>query len=141
MLHGNPGKRRVNQREPKPTGAPERPAFITGTAAVEWDRTVRSMPPGFFTSADAPTLTILATALALFRAALAGVAREGITATGSVGQETAHPMIAVLARQAELVLRASDRLGLTPSARTRLETPEPGSRKFEGLFGRDGPPH
>ncbi len=58
---------------------------------------------------------------------------------GSLGQQVSHPMIAVAARQTELVLRAGDRLGLSPVARARLAMPEPGGGKFEGLFGGDRP--
>jgi P27 family predicted phage terminase small subunit len=135
VLDGNPGRRPINQREPKPVGGPEKPAFITGAAAAEWDRVIASTPPGLLTAADSPTLVILATALALFRAALAQVAREGMMSVGSLGQEVPHPMVAVLARQTELVLRAGDRLGLSPQARTRLAMPETGGGKFEGLLG------
>ena len=136
LLNGNPGKRRINHREPQPVGAPEKPGFVTGAAAVEWDRVTRSMPDEFFTSADTPTLAVMSTAWALHRAALAVIAREGTSAVGSQGQDTAHPLLAVVARNAELVLRASDRLGLSPVARTRLDMPEPGGGKFDGLLGR-----
>ena len=137
LLTGNPGKRRLNQREPKPVGAPEKPDFISGNSAAEWDRVIASTPPGFLTSADVPTLTVLVTALALFRAALSRLARDGTTSVGSLGQQVPHPMIAVLAKQTELVLRAGDRLGLSPVARTRLEMPEPRTGKFDGLLGLD----
>jgi hypothetical protein len=44
-------------------------------------------------------------------------------------------MVRVVARQTELILRASDRLGLWPSARAGLEMPERGSGRFDGLIG------
>jgi hypothetical protein len=44
-------------------------------------------------------------------------------------------MVRVVARQTELIPRASDRLGLSRSARAGLEMPEPGSSRFAGLLG------
>ena len=58
VLTGNPGKRPINAREPQPIGPPQKPDFITGSAAEDWDRVIASMPPGFFTAADTPTLAV-----------------------------------------------------------------------------------
>jgi P27 family predicted phage terminase small subunit len=135
-LEGNPGQRKLNNEEPQPTGPLVRPAILTGLAATEWDRVVGSMPDGVYTSADAGALTVYCTAWANFQAACVVLAREGMMAFGSQGQMVAHPMLPVLAKQSEIILRAADRLGLTPAARTRLTVPESGERgKFDGLLG------
>jgi P27 family predicted phage terminase small subunit len=135
-LEGVPGHHPINEREPHPTGPCVKPDFVTGEAAKEWDRAVASMPDGLYTSADAPVLAVFCIAWVLFRNSIAQVAREGMTSTGSTGQKTAHPSLAVISKQAEIILRASDRLGMSPSARTRLEmeAAEDGG-KFAGLFG------
>jgi P27 family predicted phage terminase small subunit len=40
-LQNNPGKRRINKREPKvPVGAPEMPTYLSATARAEWKRLV-----------------------------------------------------------------------------------------------------
>jgi P27 family predicted phage terminase small subunit len=135
ILSGNPGKRPINHREPQPIGPPQRPDFITGSAAEDWDRVIASMPPGFFTAADTPTLAVFCVSLTLHRAALAQVARGGLTSKGLDGQAIVNPMVGVVAREAQLVLRASDRLGLSPAARVGLEMPAPGGGKFDGLIG------
>ena len=131
VLSGNPGRRPINRREPQPIGEPERPDFV---GAEEWDRIIASMPPGFFSAADTPVLAVLCSALAMHHAAFAEVTADGLDAHGGT-----HPLIAVMARQAEIVLKASDRLGLSPSARTRLTVPERSSGKFIGLIGPEGP--
>lgn len=135
-LEGNPAKRPINHREPEPTGAAVRPDFVTGAAGEEWDRACRAMPPGFYTAADVPVLTVFALAWVQYRNALAQVAREGMIVSGSMGQKVAHPAIAIASKQAEVILRASDRLGMSPSARARLEMPdEAPPSKFDGLLG------
>ena len=140
LLDGNPGRRPINEREPKPRGLPVPPDFITGEAATEWDRAVRAMPDGLYSSADVPILAVYCVAWVLFRNALAQVAREGMTAIGSLGQPVSHPSLATAAKQSEIILRAGDRLGMSPVARARLAMPEVGGGKFVGLFGGDGPP-
>ena len=138
-LEGNPGKRPFNEREPEPTGPLTRPDFVTGEAAREWDRAVGAMPPGLYTAADAPVLTVYCLAWVMYRNALGQVAREGLLATGSTGQRVPHPAVAIAKAQAEIILRASDRLGMSPNARTRLEVQDqPKTSKFEGLIGGRG---
>lgn len=136
-LEGNPGKRAINDREPQPTGPLTKPEIVTGEAAREWDRAVSAMPPGLYTSADAPVLTVYCLAWVLYRNAIAQVAREGMTSTGSTGQKVEHPALATVAKQAAVILKAADRLGMSPSARSRLtlggEAPKEG--KFAGLLG------
>lgn len=135
-LEGNPSKRKINDKEPAPRGSAARPDFVTGVAAEEWDRAVAAMPPGFYTAADVPVLTVYCLAWVMYRNSLAQVAREGMTSTGSTGQKVAHPALAVAAKQAEIILRAADRLGMSPTARTRLEIKDEAPvSKFDGLLG------
>jgi P27 family predicted phage terminase small subunit len=105
-------------------------------AAREWDRAVAAMPPGLYTAADVPALAVYADAWANYLEARDLVARDGLIVRGGQGQPAAHPALAVQARQAEIILKAGDRLGMTPAARTRLtlpDAPEPG--KFGSLLG------
>ena len=136
LLEGNPGRRPINEREPQPTGPLTKPDFISGDAAREWDRAVAAMPPGLYTAADAPVIAVYCVAWVLFRNALAQVAKEGMTAIGSTGQKVAHPGLAIAAKQSEIILKASDRLGMSPVARARLTVGDaPAGGKFDGLLG------
>lgn len=135
-LEGNPGCRKLNDREPQPTGPPVRPDFVNGEAATEWDRCISAMPDGVYTNADGPVLAVYCVAWVLFRNALGQVAREGMTSVGSQGQKVTHPSLATVAKQAEIILRAADRLGMSPSARSRLAMPDkPEGGKFADLLG------
>jgi P27 family predicted phage terminase small subunit len=93
------------------------------------------MPAGLYTAADVPVLAVYCTAWSLYRDALATIKREGMMITGPQGQDVAHPAVAMAAKQAEIILRASDRLGMSPSARTRLQVPEAAAGRFGGLMG------
>ena len=141
LLEGNPSKRPINGREPQPIGRPEKPDFISGAAAEEWDRAVAALP-WLYSSADVPTLTVYVVAWVTYRNALAQVAREGSFTTGSMGQKVSHPCLGIASTQAEIILRAADRLGMSPIARSRLaEHGPPQPSKFDGLLGtpRSGP--
>lgn len=141
LLEGNPGKRRLNVAEVKPVGTLKKPALITGPAAEEWDRVIISMPPGFFTAADQPVLVTFCLAWVLYQKALAIIARKpadggGMEARGSQGQPVAHPQLAVIKSYSELILKCADRLGMSPAARTRLDSPEDDPMgEFAGLIG------
>lgn len=141
-LEGNPGNRPLNEREVRPVGQLQKPPIITGPAAEEWDRVVSSMPPGFYTPADAPVLANYCIAWVLYRNALSIIAKTpkeggGMEAKGSQGQTIAHPQLAVVRGFSELILKAADRLGMSPAARTRLATPEGADPhgEFAGLIG------
>lgn len=137
QLEGNPAKRPLNGREPEPVGLARPPAFVTGAAAEEWDRAVAAMPPGVYGATDIPTLTVYCLAWVMYRNALAQLAREGTIVAGSMGQKVAHPSVAIMAKQAEIILRAGDRLGMSPAARVRLEVQDaPQVSKFDGLIGK-----
>lgn len=136
---GNPGKRPLPKAEPLPVGAPVMPAHLEGEAAVEWDRVVRAMPPQLYTSADVSTITTYCNAWALYVRALAEVKRKGLFAKGSMGQIVANPALAVVKAQAEVMLKAGDRLGLSPAARARLEMPDASNEDPEdALFAKPG---
>jgi P27 family predicted phage terminase small subunit len=139
-LEGNPGKRKLNDAEPVPVGVLKKPSFVTDEAAEEWDRIVTAMPPGFYTPADAATLTVYVCAWAMHRNAFLIIEREGMFSTGSSGQTIAHPAFAIMTSQAAIILKAGDRLGLSPAARSRLQMPSaaPAKSKFEGLIGIKG---
>ena len=59
-----------------------------------------------------------------------------MTSVGSTGQKVAHPALAIASKQSEIILKASDRLGMSPVARARLTLGDaPESGKFAGLLG------
>lgn len=136
VLDGNPSRKKLNENELEPIALANRPAHLNGVAIKEWERALAAMPPGFYTEADVPLLAIYAQAWQLYRDATITIEREGITDVGSQGQSVAHPAIAIMNKQAEILLKAADRLGMSPTARARLSNPtQKGEDKFSGLLG------
>jgi P27 family predicted phage terminase small subunit len=137
LLSGNPGKQPLPKNESQPTGKLVRPDIVTGEAAREWDRAINAMPPGLYTSADAPTLAVYCISWVLFRNALAQVARTGTTAEGSMGQRVVSPHLLIAVREREMILKSAAVLGMSPAARAGLtmDDQDEAEDRFAGLWG------
>lgn len=126
ILEGNPAKRPLPENEPEPT----EPLVVPGVVAAhqptldEWNRIVRSMPPGFYADIDAVVLAVCASAWVIWSQATKALRAEGLTAKGAAGHKTAHPLLAVQRQQAEVILRCAGQLGMGPAARVRLSAPK-----------------
>jgi P27 family predicted phage terminase small subunit len=135
-LAGNPGKRRLNDREPVPPAKPiARPSWITGTAAAEWNRVAPLLETmGLLTCADEVTL-----------AAYCQAAAELIIATRELDKMGRLIVVKIYSRKGEevgerVVLNPAVKLqrdafarlkqflgefGLSPAARTNLKVDAP----------------
>jgi P27 family predicted phage terminase small subunit len=131
-LHGNPswlGKKTLAARrkiEPPPTASRlEPPIDFTPAQTAIWEDAVTHAPPGVIRRLDASVLTAWVLACDLHRRA-----REGLNTTGllvspsrdenSKAQLIASPLLAILNRQAVVMLRAAEQLGFSPVSRPRL---------------------
>lgn len=140
IFEGNPSKRPVHA-VPQPIGACEPPEHLdlTDDMKKEWARVVSSMPNGLFTSADQALLLVYVTAWHNFTECLKTVSSHGRIIIGSAGQKAKHPLIDVAIQERKLLLQAIDRMGLSPSARARLNAPEEDQLgDLEGLIGTRG---
>lgn len=142
LLAGNPGKRRLNRREPKGRpGIPPCPPHLTGVARDAWHRLGRRLKAlRVITDADAEALELMCSAYGEYRAALAVVARRGRTyatrtANGMIVRK--RPEVAIAAEAWWRVKGMLVEFGLTPSSRTRVVAgkSEPGVADDEFLFG------
>ena len=143
ILTGNPGKRKLNRREPKGRpGVPACPKHVRGLAQEAWYRLGGQLATlRVLTDADGTALELCCLAYQEYRAALAVLQRRGTT----YATRTANGMI--IRRRPEAAA-ASDawrrvkgmliELGLTPSARTKVTTTDlpTGDAVDEFLFGR-----
>jgi len=128
LLAGNPGKRRINTREPQPPkDAPRCPAWITDEAKRVWRRLVPLLKDmGILTTVDADALAGYCQTYARWRAAEEFLAKHGEVYpirddAGRVKCMQQFPQVAI-ARNLLLVLRAyQQEFGLTPAARTRIQ--------------------
>lgn len=132
LLEGNPGRRPLPKREPKPTtgisAAP--PAHLSTEARVEWRRVSKILGAvGLLTGADRAALAAYCQAYgrwvqaekALARMAERDEVTHGIIIKTSNGNAVQSPLVGAANRAMELMLKAATEFGMTPAARTRVE--------------------
>ena len=130
LLQGNPGKRRINTREPKPDrSVPRCPSWLTPGAKRVWQRLVPQLGKmGMLTVVDQDALAAYCQTYARWRAAEEYLAKHGDVYPlrddrGKIRYMQQFPQVAI-ARNLLLTLRAyQQEFGLTPSSRSRIEIP------------------
>lgn len=131
VVTNNPGNRPFNDSEPKiisRTLTP--PTGLLPDAQVEWDRVADDLvAAGLITVADLASLAIYCTAFGrwvqaerlLAADAKANPATEGLTIETSNGNVIANPLLGIRNKAAADLMKAAAELGMTPSARSRVQ--------------------
>ena len=131
LLDGNPSRRPINDKEPKPEGEALMPKHLSKEAKACWKQVINSMPPGIYTEADSPLLAAFCEAWAGHVKATRALAKSSLVLGGK-----ANPAIAIQNQMARTMAALGTRLGLSPSDRTNLKTPDnTGKSKWHGLTG------
>lgn len=122
LLQGNPGKRAINKREPKPSGdLKTAPGYMTAEQKKEWRYVIKHAPPGLLKMIDTSALEVYVVARVLHRQASEELAKqELITLSPVQGAPMQNPLISVLNRQAEIMLKAAAQMGFSPASRTKV---------------------
>lgn len=122
VLEGNPGKRRLNDREPKPTVGCRPPDWLAGEALVEWEKHAPRLERlGLLTEIDGEALAALCVLLVQF-------------ATEAQAEEPKTSKLMFLSKE----LRGLwSRFGMTPADRSRVKVekkdkPESKLQRFRG---------
>ena len=131
-LRGNPGKRRLNEREPKPqSGLPRVPSWLRPEVRKHWKKIAPMLDDiGVMTVIDGIALALLCEALGDYiraRGIVERVADEGqpFLTTTDKGNVIQHPAVGVMNKAWERVLKMLREFGMTPSSRSGLETGKP----------------
>ena len=138
LLEGNPGKRAVNAREPKPrpaqTSALSPRRFLDRYGREEWHRVVPELSLlGLLTTVDLAAVEIYCDLYAQWRRARVKL-RTGFTDANGKRKPEAQ----VVKDTAALMRQYMVEFGLTPSSRARLETDEPPAPSAVKPTGTDG---
>lgn len=142
LIEGNPGKRKINQNEPKPKQArPTCPAWLSKEAKAEWKRIVPELERlGLLTIVDRAALASYCTAWGHLRQAQEVINKAG--PGGPVYRTEAgdiKPMPHVAwANKAMVQIRSfCSEFGLSPSSRCRMAMPQEESQAdgMERLLG------
>ncbi len=147
LLTGNPGKRPINKREPKPTPkAPGMPSTLSQEAKAEWRRVIAELDRiGIVTRVDRGALDAYCRAYARMVQADRHVQQFGVVLLEETGHSfdgtaifvrpVKNPNCQVFKECAAIVRAFAAEFGLTPSARTRIEVPKADDADLATLLG------
>ncbi|MFZ3585212.1 phage terminase small subunit P27 family [Loktanella sp. DJP18] len=122
LIEGNPGKRPLNGREPRPpTSLPTCPSHLSAAAKAEWKRLARMLNEiGLLTQIDRGVLAAYCQAYGRWVEAEKKLAVTPPILKTPAGYVQVSPWITIANRQVELMTRLMGELGLSPSSRSRL---------------------
>ncbi|HTE37499.1 MAG TPA: P27 family phage terminase small subunit [Reyranella sp.] len=121
LLEGNPGKRAINRREPKPQGDLfEPPGDLPAAALPFWTQAIAAAPAGLLKHIDLRVLAVWSIAAWLHSDAARQVATSATVVLTKSGEMMQHPSLSILNKQAAIMLKAAAEMGFTPSSRTRV---------------------
>jgi len=126
-LTGNPGKRPLNQAEPRPEPvAPDCPPELGGPAQREWARLVDELTKlGLLTNLDRAALAAYCGAYAMWAEATEQINKFGTMVKSPTGYPVQSPYVSIANRQAEIMMRIASEFGFTPASRSRIAAPLP----------------
>jgi P27 family predicted phage terminase small subunit len=149
QLEGNPGKRALNEKEPKPEAAiPDCPDFIKGEARKEWDRiAVELYDLGILSKIDRAALTTYCAAWLDFVYASKQIDEQGEVLQSIrylkngdevYGGKYLNPWVNLKLAAMDRLMRIASEFGMTPASRTRIkvEAPTEEDEMASFLFGK-----
>jgi len=122
IIRGNPGKRKINNREPRPVGdLKEAPAYFDDELRDVWTYAIENAPQGLLKKVDSSVLETWCCAHILHRRASQQVRQFGVLVK-SPKQEVPiqSPYLPIMNKQALIMLRCVDHLGFSPASRSRI---------------------
>jgi P27 family predicted phage terminase small subunit len=138
LLEGNPGRRPLNTGEPRPQATiPTCPAHLSPSAKAEWKRLAQMLHRlGVITELDRAALAAYCQAYGRWVEAERKLKETPALLRMPSGYVQQNPWLTISNKQLELMHRYMTELGLSPVARTRVDTRMPaGPSKFAGLIG------
>lgn len=122
VLNGNPGKRPLNNREPKPdVHIPNCPDFLDSDAKTEWKRITKELKKlGLVSNMDMVQLAILCQDYARWKQATEIINERGMTFETDKGYIAQRPEVGIANKAAQSIMRISANFGLSPSDRVRV---------------------
>ncbi|KAA2237076.1 phage terminase small subunit P27 family [Salinarimonas soli] len=137
VIHGNPGKRPLNRREPRPgVAVPTCPAHLNPSAKAEWKRVARQMVLlGMITELDRAVLASYCQAYGRWVEAERKLKETPMVIRLASGVIQQSPWLAIANKQVELMQRFAAELGLSPVSRTRVAVRPIGPKPWEDTRG------
>jgi P27 family predicted phage terminase small subunit len=125
LVAGNPGKRPLNEAEPKPKGnLNDPPGWFSDEQRAIWLYAIEHAPPGLLKRLDASVLVVWVVAAEIHQRAALLCRDELTTVTPEKGVVIQSPHLSIVNRQATIMMRAAAELGFTPASRSRVRVGE-----------------
>lgn len=134
VLTGNPGRRPLNEDEPRPAPViPECPPELGPVAKREWERLAGELGElQLLTTLDRAALAAYCNAYGLWIEAIEAIQKYGTMVKSPSGYPIQSPYVSIANRQAEIMMRIASEFGFTPASRSRIATPvEPERTLFD----------
>ena len=127
VISGNPGKRPLNSREPRPAIAlPTCPAHLNPSAKAEWKRLARELHHiGILSNLDRAAFAAYCQAYGRWVEAEKKLKETPAILKMPSGYLQQNPWLTIATKQLELLHRFSCELGLSPASRSRVTTIQP----------------
>ena len=121
LLEGNPGKRRLNDKEPDPPPAvPSCPDHLSPAAKKEWERVTPLLEKlGLLSQIDGAALSLYCQAWGRWVEAEEALRTYGVMVKSPNGFPMQSPYLAVANRAMEQIRAMLTEFGMSPSSRTR----------------------
>ena len=122
ILEGNPGKRQLNTKEPKPRKkAPKCPGWLNGEAKKEWRRLGKELEDlGLLTNIDMAAFAGYCQAFARWKEAEEFISKHGTIVKTPSGYWQQVPQVSIAQTYLKIMQKLCEQFGLTPSARSRI---------------------
>ena len=122
VLEGNPGKRKLNENEPKPAKkAPPCPKWLEPEAKKEWRRLAKALEAmGVLTEADMAAFAGYCQSYARWKEAEERITDRGLVIRTPSGYPQQVPYISIAQQYLKLMQQFAEQFGLTPAARSRI---------------------
>lgn len=124
VLEGNPGKRQLNDKEPKPKSkAPTCPKWLEDEARKEWRRMAKQLEGlGVLTEIDMTAFAGYCQAYARWKEAEEFISKHGAIVKTPSGYWQQVPQVSIAQTYLKIMNRFCEQFGLTPSSRSRIIT-------------------
>lgn len=121
-LEGNPGKRKLNKTEPKPSKkAPKCPTWLDNEAKKEWRRTTKQLVQlGILTEVDMAAFAGYCQAYARWKEAEEFITKHGTIVKTPSGYWQQVPQVSIAQTYLKIMNKFCEQFGMTPSARSRI---------------------
>ena len=142
-LEGNPGKRKLNDREPRPEKkAPACPKWLDDEAKKEWKRLAKKMQDlGILSEVDMAAFAGYCQAYARWKEAEEFIQQHGTIFKTPSGYPQQVPHVSIAQTYLKIMNRFAEQFGLTPASRSRIIADSTGSTKehdeLEDILGGD----